>query len=162
MPIYEFYCKRCNTIFNFFSKTVNTRKIPLCPKCTKVKLVRQMSVFAALSGSAKAEEKHPLDGLDEKKVEKELAKITAEAEKIKDDDPRAAAQLMRKFADKTGVKMGDGFYEALRRIEQGEDPDKVELEMADALMDEGPVDEKLTGKKKSGNKPNIDETLYDL
>ena len=65
---------------------------------------------------------HPLDGLDEKKVEKELAKIAAEAEKIKDDDPRAAAQLMRKFTDKTGVKMGDGFYEALRRIEQGEDP----------------------------------------
>lgn len=162
MPIYEFYCKRCNTIYNFFSKTVNTRKIPLCPKCKKVKLVRQMSVFAALSGSEKSEEKHPLDGLDEKKVEKELAKITAEAEKIKDDDPRAAAQLMRKFADKTGVKMGDGFYEALRRIEQGEDPDKVELEMADALMDEGPVDERLTGKKKSGNKPNIDETLYDL
>jgi putative FmdB family regulatory protein len=109
MPIYEFYCKRCNTIFNFFSKTVNTRNIPLCPKCKKVKLVRQMSVFAALSGSAKAEEKHPLGGLDEKKVEKELAKITAEAEKIKDDDPRAAAQLMRKFADKTGVKMGDSF-----------------------------------------------------
>lgn len=162
MPIYEFYCKRCNTIYNFFSKAVNTKKIPLCPKCKKVKLARQMSVFAALSGSEKAEEKHPLDGVDEKKVEKELAKITAEAEKIKDDDPRAAAQLMRKFADKTGVKMGDSFHEALRRIEQGEDPDKVELEMADALMDEGPVDEKLRGKKKSGNKPNIDETLYDL
>lgn len=162
MPIYEFYCKRCNTIYNFFSKAVNTKKFPLCPKCKKVKLVRQMSVFAALSGSEKSEEKHPLDGLDEKKVEKELAKITAEAEKIKDDDPRAAAQLMRKFTDQTGVKMGDGFYEALRRIEQGEDPDKVELEMADALMGEGAVNEKLSGKKKSEKKPNIDETLYDL
>lgn len=162
MPIYEFYCKRCNTIYNFFSKTVNTRKIPLCPKCKQEKLIRQMSVFAALSGGGKSEEKHPLDGLDEKKVEKELAKIAAEAEKIKDDDPRAAAQLMRRFTDKTGVKMGDNFYEALRRIEQGEDPDKVELEMANDLMSEGPSDEKLSGKKKFGNKPKIDETLYDL
>ena len=41
-------------------------------------------------------------------------------------------------------------------------PDKVELEMADALMSDGPVDEKLSGKKKFGNKPKIDETLYDL
>lgn len=162
MPIYEFYCKRCNTIYNFFSKTVNTRKIPLCPKCKKEKLIRQMSVFAALSGVEKSEEKHPLDGLDEKKVEKELANIAAESQKIKDDDPRAAAQLMRRFTDKTGIKMGDNFHEALRRIEQGEDPDKVELEMADELMSEGPVDEKLSGKKTSGNKPNIDETLYDL
>jgi putative FmdB family regulatory protein len=162
MPIYEFYCKRCNTIYNFLSKTANTSKIPLCPTCKKEKLIRQMSVFAALSGGEKPEEKHPLDGLDEKKVEKELAKIAAEAEKIKDDDPRAAAQLMRRFTDKTGIKMGDNFYEALRRIEKGEDPDKVELEMADDLMSEDPVDEKLSGKKKSGHKPNIDETLYDL
>jgi putative FmdB family regulatory protein len=69
MPIYEFYCKRCNTVYNFFSKTVNTSKNPLCPKCKRAKLVRQMSVFAAVSGGAKSEEKHPLDGLDEKKVE---------------------------------------------------------------------------------------------
>jgi len=162
MPIYEFYCKRCNTIYNYFSKTINTRKIPLCPKCKKEKLIRQMSVFAALSGGEKTEEKHPLDGLDEKKVEKEMAKIVAEAEKIKDDDPRAAAQLMRRFTDKTGIKMGDNFHEALRRIEQGEDPDKVELEMADDLMSEGLIDEKLSGKRKSGKKPNIDEALYDL
>jgi hypothetical protein len=26
MPIYEFYCPDCNTIFNFFSRTINTSK----------------------------------------------------------------------------------------------------------------------------------------
>ncbi|HDQ04079.1 MAG TPA: zinc ribbon domain-containing protein [Deltaproteobacteria bacterium] len=162
MPIYEFYCKRCNTIYNFFSKTVNTSKIPLCPKCKKERLIRQMSVFAAVTGSAKLEEKHPLDGLDEKKVEKELAKIAAEAQKIKDDDPRAAAHLMRKFTEKTGVKMGEGFYEALRRIEKGEDPDKVELEMADALMQEDPFAQNKSAKKGKKEKPSVDETLYEL
>ena len=33
MPIYEFYCRKCNTIYNFFSRSVNTEKIPFCPKC---------------------------------------------------------------------------------------------------------------------------------
>jgi hypothetical protein len=28
MPIYEFYCEDCHTIFNFFSKNVNTTKKP--------------------------------------------------------------------------------------------------------------------------------------
>ena len=31
MPIYEFYCAKCNTIYNFFSRTANTDKIPTCP-----------------------------------------------------------------------------------------------------------------------------------
>ncbi len=46
MPIYEFYCKKCHMIFSFFSSTVNTDKRPLCPKCRKVKLERQMSLFS--------------------------------------------------------------------------------------------------------------------
>ena len=46
MPIYEFYCKDCNTIFNFFSKTINTNKKPKCPKCKTSTLSRQMSAFA--------------------------------------------------------------------------------------------------------------------
>jgi len=24
MPIYEFYCRKCNTLYNFFSRSVNT------------------------------------------------------------------------------------------------------------------------------------------
>ena len=52
MPIYEFYCEDCNTIFNFFSKTVNTTKRPNCPMCKKRKLSRQMSAFS-FTGRAK-------------------------------------------------------------------------------------------------------------
>ena len=162
MPIYEFYCKRCNTIYNFFSKAVNNSKVPYCPTCRKVRLVRQMSVFAALSGGEKTEADRSFDGLDEKRVEKELAKIAADAEKIGDDNPRAAAQLMRKFSESTGMKMGDGFYEALRRIEKGEDPEKVEADMGDTLMQEEPFTDKQTGKKVAKNKPKVDEKLYDL
>jgi putative FmdB family regulatory protein len=162
MPIYEFYCAKCNTIYNFFSKAVNTSKVPACPKCLNAKLIRQMSVFATKSSAEKTEDNHPFAGLDERKVEKEIAKIAAAAETVKDDDPRAAAQLMRKFTEITGTKMGDSFQEALQRIERGEEPEKVEAEMGDALMQEEPFVDKQSMKTNAKNKPKVDETLYEL
>ncbi|MEI6128202.1 MAG: FmdB family zinc ribbon protein [Pseudomonadota bacterium] len=45
MPIYEFYCTSCNTIFNFFSRTVNVTKRPACPRCGR-ELERQVSMFS--------------------------------------------------------------------------------------------------------------------
>jgi putative FmdB family regulatory protein len=163
MPIYEFYCSHCHTLYSFFSRTANTDKVPRCPKCLDVVLERRMSVFATVSGKAKDEvADDPFSALDEKKVEKELAKLAGEAEKIKDDDPHAAAQLMRKFTDMTGIKLGDGFQEALKRMEKGEDPEKIEEEMGDILAEEEYCGEKQSGKKASRRKVKVDETLYDL
>jgi putative FmdB family regulatory protein len=162
MPIYEFYCARCNTIYNFFSQAVNTSKIPVCPKCKNVRLTRQMSVFAKISGGEKAEDDHPFAGMDEKKMEKELVKFASLAEKVKDDDPRTAAQLMRKFTEMTGMKLGDNFQEALQRIESGEDPEKIEDEMGDILTQEGALSEKQAMKTAAKSKPKIDDTLYEL
>lgn len=164
MPIYEFYCSRCHTIYNFLSKSANTDKIPLCPKCVHSPLVRRMSVFAAIS-SGKPEDNaqdDPFSGLDEKKVEKELKKLAAEADMINDDNPRAAVQLMRKFSAMTGLKLGDGFQEALRRMEQGEDPEKIEEEMGYILADEDPFADKESAKTASRGKARVDETLYEL
>ncbi|MCP4369614.1 MAG: hypothetical protein GY797_16110 [Deltaproteobacteria bacterium] len=33
MPIYEFYCADCHTIYNFFSLKINTETVPKCPRC---------------------------------------------------------------------------------------------------------------------------------
>ena len=163
MPIYEFYCSQCHTIYNFFSKTVNTSKVPRCPKGHDVVLSRQLSVFAALSGKTKEETADdPLAALDEKKVEKELRKLATEAEKIKDDDSRAAAQLMRKFSSMTGMKLGDNFQEALRRMERGEDPERIEEELGDVLAAEEPFGEKKSAKTAAEVKMKRDETLYEL
>ena len=80
MPIYEFYCEDCNTIFNFFSKRVNTTKRPLCPSCKQKKLSRQMSTFASLTGA----KEEGLDDLpiDEAKMEKAMSLLAREAEGI--------------------------------------------------------------------------------
>lgn len=164
MPIYEFYCDDCNTIFNFFSRTINTNKKPKCPKCKVNTLERQMSAFAI---AGKAKESDDIDDLpfDESKMEQAMNMLAGEAEKINEDDPRQAANLMRKLTDMTGMKLGDGMQEALSRMEKGEDPDKIEAEMGDLLENEDPFtfpEKKSTGKTSHRPSPTHDETLYDL
>jgi putative FmdB family regulatory protein len=162
MPIYEFYCADCNTIFNFFSPLINTEKRPFCPRCKKGPLDRLISRFSILKG-VKEKDDSVIDGLDESKFEKAMSLLENEVKDIDEDDPRQAAFLMRKLADATGLKLGSKMEEALRRMESGEDPEKIEEEMGDILNDEDLVD--LTprtfprAKKKS---PERDETLYYL
>ena len=164
MPIYEFYCEDCHTIFNFFSKSVNTTKKPKCPSCKTKTLSRQMSAFAF---TGKAKEDSDMDDLpfDEGKMEKAMSMLAGEAENVNEEDPRQAANLMRKLTDMTGMELGPGMQEALKRMEAGEDPDAIEAEMGDLLEDEEPfmMPEKK-GRAKGARRaaPRRDETLYDL
>ena len=164
MPIYEFYCEDCNTIFSFFSKTINTTKKPKCPACKTKTLSRQMSAFA-FTGNAK--EDGDMDDLpfDEAKMEKAMNMMAGEAENINEDDPRQAANLMRKLTDMTGMELGSGMQEALKRMEAGEDPDAIEAEMGDLLEEEEPFlmpEKKGAAKGTKRTTPQRDETLYDL
>jgi putative FmdB family regulatory protein len=162
MPVYEFFCDDCNTIYNFFSKSVNTTKRPKCPKCKKKKLKRQMSAFARISGDREESDGDDLP-IDESKMEKAMDLLAREAGSINEDDPREAAKLMRKFTDATGASLGSGMEEALRRMEAGEDPEQVEAEMGDLIEQEEPfIFEGKKGGKTRKAKPRRDETLYDL
>jgi putative FmdB family regulatory protein len=164
MPIYEFYCKDCNTIFNFFSRTVNTTKKPKCPKCKTRTLERQISLVAF---TGRAKENNGFDDLpfDESKMENAMRMLASEADKINEDDPKQAANLMRKLSGMTGLKLGEGMDEALRRMEKGEDPEQVEADMGDILENEDPFsmpDKKVKSAKAKRKPPLKDETLYDL
>jgi putative FmdB family regulatory protein len=162
MPIYEFYCEKCNTIFSFFSRSVNTTKNPDCPKCRRT-LKRQMSIFAKVSRGREESSGDGMPQLDEAKMEKAMAMLAGEAERISEDDPRQAAQLMRKLTDATGLSLGAGMEEALHRLEKGEDPDQIEAEMGDLLEGEDPFLMEGRGKRGARKpKPRVDETLYDL
>ena len=134
MPIYEFYCGACNTIFNFFSSTVNTEKRPDCPLCGRKGLERIMSMFSTPKrGKSEEGEDGGFPDIDEAKMEKAMAALASEADKLDEDDPRQAAQMMRKLSDMTGLNMGPAMEEALGRLEAGEDPDLIEQEMGDLL-----------------------------
>jgi putative FmdB family regulatory protein len=164
MPIYEFYCPDCNTLFNFFSRTINTAKQPTCPKCRTRKLERQMSAFAITGRASEAGDGDDLP-VDEGKMEKAMQMLAGEAERINEDDPRQAANLMRKLTDMTGMELGAGMEEALRRMERGEDPEQVEAEMGDLLESEDPFmfpEKKGKGGIAARPAPMRDETLYDL
>ena len=162
MPIYEFYCERCNMIFNFFSRSVNTEKKPTCPRCKKVKLERRMSIFATPQKRSE-EENMPLPDMDESKMENAINLLAREAEGIDENDPKQAANLMRKLKDMTGLNLGPGMEEALKRMESGEDPEKIEEEMGDLLEEEEPfgVKEKMM-KLSKYSRPRVDDKLYDL
>ncbi len=164
MPIYEFYCDRCHMIFNFFSKTINTRKKPKCPKCKTRTLSRQMSAFAITGRAADDGDMADLP-MDESKMEQAMQAIAGEAGDLNEDDPRQAAGLMRKLTRMTGMELGPGMEEALSRMESGEDPESVEADMGDLLESEDPFMMPVQkGKSASAKKraPLRDDTLYDL
>jgi len=160
MPIYEFYCEPCNTIFSFFARSINTTAIPLCPHCS-TKLKRRMSMFACIGKTGEGDAAAELP-LDEAKLTAAMGRLATEAENINEEDPRQAVNLMRKFTEMTGVKLGDGMQEALRRMEAGEDPDSIEADIGDALEHEDPFASGSSGTKHLHTTPLRDETLYEL
>ena len=170
MPIHEFYCPDCHRVYNFLARRPNVTRRPSCPRCSRPKLERKISKFAISKGltepSAGPDDLDLPAGLDEAKMERVLAQMAGEAENVNEDDPRQMARMMRKLYDGTGLPLGAGMEEAMRRLEAGEDPDAIEAEMGDLLND----DEMLFGPGKSGLKgmtrrlrpPEVDEKLYDL
>lgn len=126
-------------------------------------------MFAISKGRGESDGDDDFPDLDESAMEKAMMALESEAGGLDEDDPRAMAKFMRKLYDSTGLKLGGGIEEAIRRMEAGEDPDKIEEEMGDELD----ADDMLfagTGKRKIDLQavkkkllpPKVDNTLYDL
>lgn len=167
MPIYEFYCADCHTVFNFLARKPDTRKRPKCPRCGRPDLDRRVSRFAISKGRSEPQGGDALPpDFDEVKMERVMEEMARETEGMSEDDPRQMARLMRKLRDATGMDLGEGMEEAIRRMEAGEDPDKIEEEMGDLLETEEPTfgqsGRSLRHLSKRLKPPEVDETLYDL
>jgi putative FmdB family regulatory protein len=180
MPIYEFYCSECHRIFSFLSKSVDTAKLPACPRCGRATLTRRVSSFA-ISKGRKEEASRAAEpdiaglpsGMDEARLEQAMATLSREAEGMNEEDPRQGAQLMRRLFEATGMPVGEGMEEALRRMESGEDPEKIEEEMGDVMEDplalEGSASPEsqeskraLRGLRRRVLPPSVDPELYDM
>ena len=152
MPIYEFACPDCRTLFQFFSRRVNTETVPPCPKCGKP-LAKQISLFQAKSGSGDAD---PFglagDGCDDdmagapdfdagdERIAGAIEEMGSKIDHMDDNDSAGAAKLMQEFSQKSGVKFNKDVNEALGRIAAGEDADAVAAQMGDALESANPFD----------------------
>jgi hypothetical protein len=124
-----------------------------------------MSTFATIGKAKEADGDGPLAGLDEAKMEQALAGMMREAEGINEEDPRQVAQLMRQFADKTGLNLGAPMEEAIARMEAGGDPEQIEREMGDLMDGEESFSlEGLQKKMQTGTRrqPHRDDRLYEL
>jgi putative FmdB family regulatory protein len=175
MPIYEFYCEDCHTVFSFLSRTANTSRRPACPRCGRPDLERKVSRFAvskarvgpAAEGDSEGDEGPDLPGFDESRMERAMAALAEEAEGADEDDPRQMARLMRKLYSSTGLPLGEGMEEAIRRMEAGEDPEKIEEEIGDLMEQEDPLlggeaAARLRRLRTRLRRPAVDETLYEL
>jgi putative FmdB family regulatory protein len=134
MPIYEFYCRHCHRVMSFLSRAVDTEKTPACPRCGKAELSRRASAFA-ISKGRKEEPRPEAPGpdVDEARLERAMEALAGDMDSIDENDPKQGAHLMRKLFSATGMPVAGGMEEALRRMEAGEDPEKIEEEMGDVF-----------------------------
>lgn len=167
MPIYEFYCSDCHTVYNFFSRRINTETIPSCPRCGNPNMQRQMSTFSVSKGQR--DDREGVQGnINEQKLEMALTSLAGEMGGVDEEDPKQAARLMGRLFKTAGLNPGSGIQEAMERMEAGEDPEKIEQELGDILEMEDPFP--MAAESKQGLKmlrckhfpPSIDKTLYDL
>ncbi len=172
MPIYEFYCPSCHRLFSFLSRRVGVSRTPACPKCKGHQMRREVSPFAAprKSGETRGAEEGGEPGgeeevpVEEERVERALDTLAAEAASMgENEDPRQAARLMRRFSEMTGMPLGEGMEEAMRRLEAGEDPEAVEEELGDQIEREDPFETPRRQEiRRRRTPPSRDPTLYDL
>lgn len=171
MPIYEFYCRDCHTVFSFFSASVDTAARPLCPRCGEVRLERKPSTFATLSrtgdDSGADAEDAPFGDLDEERLEGAMESIMGELESAgESEDPRQMARLLRRFGEAAGMEPGPKMEELLGRLEAGEDPDALEDEMGDDLDGEEGLEDFFRARKQGRaarrRRPRVDKELYFL
>jgi hypothetical protein len=141
MPIYEFYCPDNHRIYSFFARSLAyAGKTPRCPDNPKHKMERMISSFS-VTGRAKEQPDAPPGGeFDDAKMEAAMSQMEREFSSMDSEnpDPRQLAHMMRRMTDLTGEKMPGQMEEMIRRMEAGEDPEKLEEEMGDVMGDEGP------------------------
>ena len=157
MPIYEFLCRKCNRVYSFLARVDQADEVPACPQCGNPDMRKCLSNFSVtgLSGSKSGGgEEETSDEEYDPATERELNKLMAKAENMDENNPRELGSLMRRMSDVTGEPMDAETEEAVRRLEKGEDPEKIEEEMGGLFGEEG--------GGATGGGPDYDDGLYSM
>ena len=81
-----------------------------------------------------------------------MMQLMSQAESLDEKDPRQMGRLMRRMSEISGEPLDGELDETVRRVEAGEDPEKLDEELGDA----GP------GGGGTPGAPSYDHGLYDL
>jgi putative FmdB family regulatory protein len=138
MPIYEFACPDCRKIFNFLSKRLQPAAPPTCPKCGGRKMVKQLSSFAMPRGvkepSGAPESEGGMPDMDDPRIASVMSEMERDMEHMDENNPRHMAHMMKKMKDLMPAgSVPKEFDVAIKRLEAGEDPEKIEADMGDVL-----------------------------
>lgn len=171
MPIYEFYSPDNNKLYQFLARSQSLRdKIPKCPDNPAFAMERRVSRFAVI-GKAKDESgEDPFAGIDEAKMESFMNEMETDMAGMDESnpDPRQLGRFMRKMTDLMGEKTPPELREMVKRLEAGEDPEKLEEQFddLDAGGEEGASDalfsQFMKKVRSAGKQPQRDPKLYEL
>lgn len=144
MPILEFYCPHNHRIYQFLARRADlVGRVPRCPDDPAWPLVREYSPFA-VTGRHREEPKPGAgpEAVDDPRLDAAMAELERDFAGMDDEhpDPRQLAHLMQRMATMTGEKMPPVMEEMVRRLEGGEDPEKLEEEYGSALDEPLPGD----------------------
>jgi len=172
MPIYEFYCPDNRRIYSFFARSLRFAGMtPRCPANRKFRMERMVSKFA-FTGRAKENTAGPESSpQDDARMEAAMRDMERDFGGMDTDnpDPRQLARMMRKVSELTGDATPPQMEELIRRMEAGEDPEKLENEFGD-LMDEAEgmadagmsAEKSRTARRRKAAMITRDPTLYDM
>ena len=168
MPIYEFGCPDCRRIFSFLSKRLKPEGLPTCPRCGNKKLVKQLSSFAMLSGGSKSEaggeSADPEGGpdFDDPRMMRAMSELERDMEHLDENNPRHMAHMMKKMKDLMPPgSVPKEMDVAIKRLEAGEDPEKIEEDMGDVFGDMMGGEGEEGGAGGRGGGYTRDSGLYD-
>jgi putative FmdB family regulatory protein len=138
MPIYEFACPKCRRIFNFLAKSSQPGRLPVCPKCGHRKMTRQLSAFAMPRGvpEPSAAGSGPEPGPDDARMMRAMAEMERDMGHMDENNPKHMAHMLKKMKDLMPAgSMPKEMDVAIKRLEAGEDPEKIEADMGDIFGD---------------------------
>lgn len=142
MPIYEFACPDCRVIFNFLSKRIHQERLPVCPKCGNKRMVKQMSGFATPRGAKEPAAGGPEEGgeampdFEDPRMLRAMSELERDMEHMDENNPRHMAHMMKKMKDiMPASAVPKELDVAIKRLEAGEDPEKIEEDMGEVLGD---------------------------
>ena len=174
MPIYEFFCPQTNKIYSFYARSLALAgKTPRCPDNPKYRMERMVSSFSVTGRKQEEKTVAAGEGPDDPRMERMMAEMERDFGGMDEEnpDPKQLARMMRKMSGLTGEKMPETMDEMIRRMEAGEDPEKLEAEYGDALEDFDPGagagepgEESGSGKVKVRRRARAtrDPTLYEM
>lgn len=162
MPIFEYLCADCNRVYSFLVRRADDPRLPRCPRCDSEAMRKQMSRFAVrrhapTSGGPDAAGAESGAPLDDPRVEREMLRLMQDAESMDEQDPRQLGQLMRRMSEVSGEGFDPAMEEAVRRLEAGEDAERIEEDLGDALDGSGSL-----SAHGGPAGPSYDEGLYEL